>query len=107
MENETEITEKVVKCGRPKKKRVGRPPKVKDFETVRASLIIPAEIHKSLFRLARHKGNSFNDFVNQIFDEFVKKNSPVLAILDETDRRIAELETSVNNSKAGDDVAEN
>ena len=84
--------------GRPKKNTV---------DTVRGSFIIPIEIHKSLSRLARHKGLAFNEFLCTILDEFVKRNAPVLKILDDTDKKIAELENTSANSKAGDDVAEN
>ncbi len=91
-----EIEKKEVKRGRPKKKRVGRP-KQKDYETTRGSFIIPADVHLKLSRLARHRGLSFNDFLCKILSDFVEKNSPVLKILDETDKRIAELE-------GGDDV---
>lgn len=91
-----EIEKKEVKRGRPKKKRVGRP-KQKDYETTRGSFIIPADVHLKLSRLARHRGLSFNDFLCKILSDFVEKNSPVLKILDETDKRIAELE-------GGDDI---
>ena len=92
-----EIEKKEVKYGRPKKKRVGRP-KQKDYETTRGSFIIPADVHLKLSRLARHKGLSFNDYLCKILSNFVEKNTSVLKILDETDKKIAELE------KGGDDV---
>lgn len=78
------------------KKTVGRPKK-KTCDTTRGSFIIPADVHLKLSRLARHRGLSFNDFLCKILSDFVEKNSPVLKILDETDKRIAELE-------GGDDV---
>lgn len=91
-----DIEKKEIKRGRPKKKCVGRH-KQKDYETTRGSFIIPADVHLKLSRLARHRGVSFNDFLCKILSDFVEKNSPVLKILDETDKRIAELE-------GGDDV---
>lgn len=81
------------------KKTVGRPKK-KTCDTTRGSFIIPADVHLKLSRLARHKGFSFNDFLCKILADYVKQNAQILKILDDTDRRIAEIE------KGGDDVAE-
>ena len=78
--------------GRPKK-NVG--------ESVKSSLSLPADLHKSLSRMARYKGLSLNDFLGKVLADYVKQNDKILKILDETDKRIAELET-----KGGDDVAE-
>lgn len=74
--------------GRPKK-NVG--------ESVKSSFSLPADLHKSLSRMARHKGLSLNDFLGKILADYVKQNAQILKILDETDRRIAEIE------KGGDD----
>lgn len=78
--------------GRPKK-NVG--------ESVKSSFSLPSDLHKSLSRMARHKGLSLNDFLGKILADYVRQNAQILKILDETDRRIAELE-----NKGGDDVAE-
>ena len=71
---------------------MGRPKKKTD-DTVKGSFIIPSDLHKSLSRLARHKGISFNEFLVKILSDFAKQNEPILKILDETDKKIAELET--------------
>ena len=79
---------------------MGRPKK-NVCESVKSSLTLPADLHKSLLRMARHKGLSLNDFLGKILSDYIKKNAQILKILDETDKRIAEIE-----NKGGDDVAE-
>ena len=76
--------------GRPKK-NIG--------ESVKSSFSVSADLHKSLLRMARHKGLSLNDFLGKILADYVKQNAQILKILDETDKRIAEIE-----NKGGDDV---
>ena len=71
---------------------MGRPKKHTDT-VIRGSFIIPLKVHKSLSRLARHRGESFNEFLSKILADFAKQNEPILKILDETDKKIAELET--------------
>lgn len=79
---------------------MGRPKK-SIGESIKSSFSLPVELHKSLLRMARHKGLSLNDFLGKILSDYVKQNAQILKILDETDRRIAEIE-----NKGGDDVAE-
>lgn len=70
-------------------------------ESVKSSFSMPVDLHKSLSRLARHKGLSLNDFLCKILADYTRQNAKILKILDETDKRIAELE-----NKGGDDIAE-
>lgn len=81
------------------KKSVGRPKKITG-EVVRGSVVFSADTHSKLNRLARHTGLSVNELVNKIIEEYIKQKQPVLKILDDADREIAELE---NKIKGGDD----
>lgn len=83
---------------KPKKKSVGRPKKITG-DVIRGSFAIPANTHSKLIRLARHKGLSLNDIVIEILEDYVSRNNPVFKLLDEIDKKIAEIE-----GKGGDDV---